>query len=351
MRNTETRRRLLLTALALACLSAGCGDRGGENKPPADGHAGGPAAGNSGPQPGHTAEPLSGPASGDPTAVSSLPAEGAGGGAQGVDLGGRQQPVQNPSGHSAAGAWQVLSVSGNWYQSADAARTLTRGDLLEAGSALSLREPSQDAYITLIDPHNRIVRRECRRAAACRRWTPPTAHAADSLTSRIIRSGLEGLRHEEETLIDPMSRGGELKDGILLLADGQVNIRPALGRVPPGRYVFEFEAVGGTRSGGARGPFEVTLTSERSTPAVVKGLDRGLYRMRLVDETHERGDDAQGAALVLVSPPETYRKTHEFFSQSRALTDRWGERVEPDLVQRFLRAYLARLSREEGNVR
>jgi hypothetical protein len=339
--------------LALASLSFGCGDSGGRNGSANTNTGGGTQSRQENVNAGQPVE-HSGDA-GTPAEAAALTMGVAAGAQDGGDAdehkpGGRESRAGGESGgerRQSTGAWQVLSVSGSWVQESDGGRTLARGDTLAQGSALTLREPSgPDDYITLIDPQNRIVRRECRSAADCRNWKPPATRAADSASSRIIKSALDEFKHEEEVLIDPVSRGAELKDAVLLREGARVDIRPAIGRLSPGRHLLEFEPAAGAREGAARVPFEFTHVSGGGAPLRVEGLSDGLYRVRLADESEDGGGGSNGASLVLVSPPETYRKALARFRKAQALTREWGDSVEPELAQRFLRAYLARLARE-----
>ena len=288
------------------------------------------------------------PSSSNDPAPSSSP-----GGAQAPPSGSASVSVQTapraappPAGRTEPTPWRVLVVSGEWsLDGSDGA--LRRGASLKPRGTVRLH-PAQEtrAYMVLVSG-SLTARKECARPDVCAGgWRVPDLPAAKSTLAHVTDAGLDLLsRRPEGNVINPISRGGGLREAVLLFEQDGVDLSPALGRVTPGRHSIYVEPLVGGE------PVKLDFKAEfrKHPPLRAEGLRPGLYLLRLDSTTS--GDAQTADAWVLVSLPETFRTNDARFRQAVAVTGRWGEAVGADVARDFLRAYLEHLAGRGANGR
>ncbi|HEY2092959.1 MAG TPA: hypothetical protein VGJ81_13815 [Thermoanaerobaculia bacterium] len=125
---------------------------------------------------------------------------------------------------------------------------------------------------------------------------------------------------------------------VLAEHDEQLDLRPALKRVPDGAYVVQLTREHG--EGQTRSP----LALSSSGPALVKAgvLPQGLYRLALFSAP--ANEPVGSAVLVLVAPADQFESLHESFAEARELTSHWDEKVDAASAEYVLETYLRALS-------
>lgn len=245
----------------------------------------------------------------------------------------------------ASRSWRILSVSGAWFAEGEDSRTLARGDALRPGGVVRLRpEQGRPQYLVLVDRSSRTRRVECEPVERCARgWTVPDVPVSKSTFAHVIDTALDLLSRNPRVYINPISRGGGVREAVLLFAEEGTDLSPALGRLTPGRHTIEIAPAGrGARADAKTLTVEFRRDARNPEPVRAAGLRPGLYRLTL-DRT-AGGATADADAWVVVSAPASYGKTSARFREASAVTEAWGDAVEADVARGFLRAYLEHLA-------
>ncbi|MET0626219.1 MAG: hypothetical protein ABW250_25015 [Pyrinomonadaceae bacterium] len=246
----------------------------------------------------------------------------------------------------ASRSWRVFIVSGAWVVEGGEPRPLARGDALRPGSVVRLRpERGQPEYVVVIDSQSSRTRRlECEPVEQCARGlTVPDVPVSKSTFAHVIDTALDLLSRNPKVYINPISRGGGVREAVLLLEDGGTDLSPALGRLTPARHTLEIAPVASGAPPDAKTvTVEFKRDARRPEPIRADGLRPGLYRLTL-DKT-AGGDSPDADAWVVVSAPADYRRANARFREAVAITDGWGGAVDGDVARGFLRAYLEHLA-------
>jgi hypothetical protein len=145
--------------------------------------------------------------------------------------------------------------------------------------------------------------------------------------------------------ITPVSRGmdPELRDAVVKLTDGKVDLSPAFGDLEPGSYKVRLQSLGA--NGTAAIDTAVNWQEGRAAIANVPGLLVGLYRATRVqgNETTTGAD-----AWLLVCDASQFAAKSADYTAAVETTRQWPPEVDARAPQAVLRAYLETLSRGTG---
>ena len=142
----------------------------------------------------------------------------------------------------------------------------------------------------------------------------------------------------------------DLRDSVVELKDGQVNLTPAFKHMNKGTYLLSFQPTKGTmesREQAALKPALMNWDPSAPLPLRVDGLRPGLYDLRLLSVQSENHQSTGVKAWILISDDARYEKTTTAFQQGVALTEQWGKEAQPEVARSFLRAYLDSLALEQ----
>jgi hypothetical protein len=148
-----------------------------------------------------------------------------------------------------------------------------------------------------------------------------------------------------ERYVTPVSRGmeSELKDAVVQLRDGKVDLAPAFSDLDSGSYKIHIEPLKG---GSASAMTAVVAWQEGgSAIATVPGMAPGLYRISRVDGNES--SPAPEAWVLVCSPGEFAAKSADYAAAVDA-TRKWPSEVDARAPQAVLRAYLETLSQNAG---
>lgn len=172
----------------------------------------------------------------------------------------------------------------------------------------------------------------------CLRQVAPSGTPSGSLLAAIWP-----FRPVLSRFISPVSRGlePELKDGVVSLQDGEINLRPILENLDPGNIRLQFSKADGSRTDAL---VELRWAGSDNATASARGLRPGLYRVVLLADDKPSGTNA----WVLVSGPERFSKDAAAFQAAFDQTKKWPEDVDSRAERMFLGAYLESLSKTEA---
>jgi hypothetical protein len=174
-----------------------------------------------------------------------------------------------------------------------------------------------------------------------------------TLTARLVEAAASLFARQRTRYVPALVRSGSaketaLREAVVRLEDGRVDLAPVFRDVTPGPYDVWFQplAPGADRGGPPHGPVQLAWHPDR--PAVVPlPLVPGLYSLGVAPSSTE-GPVTIARAWALVVLPEDHGPTGAAFGHARALTEQWDEAVEAGSARGFLRAFLDGLAAQVG---
>lgn len=240
----------------------------------------------------------------------------------------------------------VAEVEGEWFLTGES-RPLKRAERVPAGGRVIVKKPSRYDYIVIIRRNGELLaRRDCSRQNECN--VPivlPALHVrAPSIAEVLIDTVIELMWGKKYEAPAGGVRGGALREAVLRLHDGKLDLAPAFKTQPYKRFCVRFRSVprGDEPPNEAwLGPFEEDNASAVALP-ITGG---GLFEIEIQESVRGKCEGGADAVWVLVTESNTFQKASESFRHAVELTDSWGEgRPGPETKRRFLRAYLERLT-------
>jgi len=146
--------------------------------------------------------------------------------------------------------------------------------------------------------------------------------------------------------VTPVSRGmeSELKDAVVQLRDGKVDLTPAFSDLDSGSYKIRIEPLKG---GGASPMSAVVAWQEGGTAiATIPGMPAGLYRVSRVDGN--QGSPLPEAWVLVCSSGGDFADKSADYAAAVDATRKWPSEVDARAPQAVLRAYLETLSQNAG---
>jgi hypothetical protein len=150
------------------------------------------------------------------------------------------------------------------------------------------------------------------------------------------------LKEATARYVTPVSRGleSELRDAVVQLRDGKVDLTPVFSDLDSGSYKIRVEAL----KGGGASPMTAVVAWQEggSAIATIPGIATGLFRVSRV-ESHENSPAPE--AWVLVCAPGEFADKSAAYGAAVDATRKWPSEVDARAPQAVLRAYLDALSR------
>jgi hypothetical protein len=245
----------------------------------------------------------------------------------------------------------VASVTGDWRRSG---KTIRFGDTLPEGACVT-----GSAGALVVWWRGQLVSHTCKRPAASGECGVPSetgcvvkltasVSAHDPRQTRFAAIVAPLIHEHPLRYLVAASRGigQRLTEAVVPLTPPQLDLAPALAALPYGVYRVRLTSLSASPSIATRA---LAITWTPGTSAFVSGANiaAGLYRLSLVDENGESGDDA----WVLVSPVDRYETQSTAFREAVELAGQWPKETTPEATRAALRAYLESLSHSTGAVR
>lgn len=147
-----------------------------------------------------------------------------------------------------------------------------------------------------------------------------------------------------------ISRNAELRDAVVLLKGGGIDLSPVFEDAGRARYYVRLRPIVGTNqmpSGDTIGPLPFAWDPAKRNPWSANGLRSGLYELELMRRT---GDDYRmtgTSAWILISAQGGYEKANATFLEAQSALRGSGDSSEPDTAEALLRACLEILARQQ----
>jgi hypothetical protein len=244
----------------------------------------------------------------------------------------------------------ILELVGDWtlYPSPEhpeqAQAVLPDQDVI-AGAVMRLRTPSPSASITVVDRSSGriLAERDCRRDDCQKPLEIPDTTRGDSELAPFLDRVWRLMAGDPYRLSMHRSRGGApiLDEGVVLLTRGNADVANAMRHAPKGRYGIERYS-NQTAAGKLVAAFD--WNPDRPTLVPIGREPDGLYEIRLRHATGPYLADATVSVLILLCDQQAFRTVDARFRAAIALTDTWGDRVQPETVHAFLRSGLIDLA-------
>jgi hypothetical protein len=250
----------------------------------------------------------------------------------------------------------VLKVKGEWFLNGKA---VVAGEALPAGGKIFHAPKKGDEssldQVTVVLFDGKLESRSWEKAET---WNDPIQLPAatkdvPSPWKRIVAAvmGVFPGHPEKYTQMSVRGSAADLRDAVVELKDGQVNLTPAFKHMTKGTYLLSFQPRDVTKESRGQSALKPALFDwdpNEPLPLRVNGLRPGLYYLSLLSAQSEDPQIRGAKAWVLVSDDARFEQTATAFQQGVALTEQWGQEAPADAARSFLRAYLDSLAMQEA---
>jgi hypothetical protein len=249
----------------------------------------------------------------------------------------------------------VLDLEGQWYLDGRPGQALARGGELPPGGVIRIPSPSQFAFIVVRYSDNQIITKRCRNSGECAQpILLPRAVAHDASYFEIFTEKF--MKVFRSNPVSPSVNAGRSPDGVLREAvvqikDGQVDLAPVFTEMKGGTYYVRLEKKAGddqTPSSATIKPIEVTWSPAKSSTLVLP-LQPGLYEMVLMEKRGAGFRPTLASAWFLAGDVEQYANAVGQFCEATRLTTTWQGKVNEGTVRDYLRSFLMQLNAQSTN--
>lgn len=246
----------------------------------------------------------------------------------------------------------VLDVEGDWYLDGRSGQSLSKGDGLPASGVIRIRSPSRYALIVIkySDNSQTIVKR-CRNPGECEQpILLPRAVQREASYLEILGDALFGwFRRNPANGASNAGRSadGALREAVLQIKDGQVDLTPVFTEMNNGAYDVRLKRRmpdGKMADVGSGNPINVQWHSGIATATPAANLQSGLYEVVLLEKRGAEYKPTLTTAWFLAGNLEQYARTIAPFYEAMRLTTTWKDNVSEGTVRDFLRAFLIHLA-------
>jgi hypothetical protein len=244
----------------------------------------------------------------------------------------------------------VLDVEGQWYLDGRPGQALARGAELPPSGVIRIPSPSQFAFIVVRYSDNQITTKRCRNSGECvqpillPRAVPHQASYFDIFTEKFMKA------FRSDPVAPSVNAGrspdGVLREAVVQLRDGQVDLAPVFAEMKGGTYYLRLERKAGddqTANSGSTKPIEVMWNPANSSTLALP-LQPGLYEMVLMEKRGTGFRPTLATAWFLVGDVEQYANAVGQFCEATRLTATWQGKVSEGTMRDYLRSFLMQLS-------
>jgi len=241
----------------------------------------------------------------------------------------------------------IFQLQGNWIDTRTG-QVLQFGEKVFPNEQIAVAENSKrDGSISIALYDGTAVKLTCPQDCARPYAVEDKRSSPDGWTARIGKAWTLLFPQEVAVIVPAGVRGAGLREAVLPVRGGVVNLVPVLANVKTGRYDVEFRRW--TQSGPVARSVAFALDWRRTdaTLSSSPSVEPGLYQLTLVDGA----GNAVGGALVLLVPDAAYNTTNRAFERARAISERWAANVGDAVAHRFIVECLIVLSRDPNLAR
>lgn len=246
----------------------------------------------------------------------------------------------------------VLEVEGEWYLNGDTSAALKRWQRLPPAGTIRVKAPAPGARIVVAGLGGKVIDgRDCDADGCSQLIKLPGGDARRSPLRVALDATLNLLWGSPDRYALARIRAvpSALSEGVVRLDGKVVDFGPVLRQT--GHYYVRWRA---RPRAGSPGDWSGTvgLRKEPDRPALltVSNFKPGLYEVNL--QRLENGSyETFASAWVLVTLPHRYADAAASFQDAVALTQQWGDTVEPTTARQFLRAHLDYLAQQTSGKR
>lgn len=245
----------------------------------------------------------------------------------------------------------VLDVEGEWYLDGRSGQALSKGEELPSGGVIRISSPSRFAFIIIRYSDNQIISRRCRNQGECEQpiLLPRAIQRATSFWDSITEKAMRVMRRDpvSSSVNAGRSANGVLREAVVQLKDGQVDLAPVFTEMIEGTYPVRVErrtSAGQAAEGGSTKPIEVRWDSATATTTPAAKLQPGLYEVVLLEKRGAEYKPTLTTAWFLASGLDQYAQSVGPFCEATRLAATWRDDVNEGTVRTFLRAFLIHLA-------
>lgn len=246
----------------------------------------------------------------------------------------------------------VLDVEGDWFLDGQKGRALSKGDELPASGVIRIHKPSGFAFIVLrYSDNNQILSKKCRNPGECEQpiLLPRAIHRQASILDFIVERAMKVIRRDPvSTSVNAgRSSDGLLREAVVQIRDGQVDLAPVFSEMNNGTYYARVERRipnGKTPDGGSAEPVKVRWDSGTATTTTAANFQPGLYEVVLLERRGAEYKPTLTTAWFLAGNLDQYAQAVGPFSEATRLTATWKDDVSEGTARGFLRAFLIYLA-------
>jgi hypothetical protein len=248
----------------------------------------------------------------------------------------------------------VLELEGEWYLDGRPGQPLSSGQELPAGGVVRIPSPSRYSSIVIIYSANKqAVRKQCRNPGECQQpiILPRAVQRENSLLDSLYEGAMTWLRGSQP-IPKPhagKSSDGKLKEAVLEVAGGQVDLAPVFREMSKGTYYVHLERkmAGPVKTENLRAnPIEVKWESGVATMGPSAAVKPGVYEIVVLERSGAEYKPTLTTAWFLVSSAEQYAQTAAQFREVNNSIAPWRD-VPEETARVFLRALLIHLEGEQ----
>jgi hypothetical protein len=250
----------------------------------------------------------------------------------------------------------VLELEGEWYLDGRPGQPLSPGNELPAGGVVRIPSPSRYSSIVIIYSANKqAVRKQCRNPGECQQpiILPRAVQRESSLLDSLYEGAMKWLRGSQP-IPKPhagKSSDGKLREAVLEVAGGQVDLAPVFKEMSKGTYYVQLESkiAGTSKTESLRAnPIEVKWESGVATMIQSTAINPGVYEIVVLGRSGPEYNPTLTTAWFLVSSAEQYGQAAAQFREVNNSIATWKD-VPEETSRVFLRALLIHLAAEQKN--
>lgn len=239
----------------------------------------------------------------------------------------------------------VLNLHGDWV--VNSSQELGPGSPLPAGGRVRVRAPKSGDYIEIADRSGQvIINRSCDDGGCGPVIVLPAARPG--VAHRLFGAAMALVANDPVRFAFLLNRSVELREAVVKIAGGQIDLSAVLANRSRGTYLLRFEPRNPGTSADAKptGPISVNWDPTLLAPVTVPGLNPGLYVVQPLSNEDREPLEPGTESWVLFVRPEKFDAAFCEFREAVATTEQWGDKARQVSKRQFLRAALGQLEAE-----
>ncbi len=238
----------------------------------------------------------------------------------------------------------VVDVKGTWVTVlGDPGRIVHRNSYVYAGERIQARQPLASSSITIALANGKVIRRSCvQDIASCGspiiiNDAPPVSSVAGRVAAAVMKLITPEDEHSAATIARDVFGP---RPAVIGLKGGQLDLRPALTRIPEGSYLAVLAPDHlDEPSAGREAPRYPAIVPPTGPVWIKTGdLQTGLYQLTIFPVA---GNESVGSTVrVLVASEVGFVAQQRDFAEAREVVSTWDEDIPASSVNYVLTLYL-----------